>query len=272
VTSLTKDKIIAKLKTLGVKPGSGLMVHSSLKSFGKVDGGPRTVVDALMELVTADGLLLMPSFNHGEPFKKEAAYYEPSSTPTTNGAIPDCFWRLPGVRRSLNPTHPYAAWGAKADEYVKDHHKTLTMGLDSPLGLLMADDGYCLLMGIGYKAATIKHLAETAMNAPCLGKRTEAYPVKLASGELVQGRTWGWREAPCPLLDPPSPYLEQEMRHQGLEKTIVIGECHVIMFRLKDCFDLATEILRNGREDHPPCEKCKIRPRKVKYTVPSDLN
>lgn len=34
-----------------------VMVHSSLKSFGHVEGGADTVVDALMELLTPEGTL-----------------------------------------------------------------------------------------------------------------------------------------------------------------------------------------------------------------------
>ena len=55
-------------RRLGLQVGGGVMVHSSLSSFGHVLGGARTVIEALMEVVTPEGTLMMPSFNHGEPF------------------------------------------------------------------------------------------------------------------------------------------------------------------------------------------------------------
>ena len=109
---LTHSQIVAGLRELGLPAGAGVMVHSSLKSFGQVEGGARTVVEALMEVLTSQGTLLMPTFNHEAPFFEGGpGYYHPTETPTVNGAIPDFFWRMPGVRRSLDPTHPFAAWG-----------------------------------------------------------------------------------------------------------------------------------------------------------------
>ena len=114
-STVTKAGILAGLRALGVLPGCGLMVHSSLKSFGRVQGGAQAVVEALMEAVTEQGTLLMPSFNHRAPFEEGGAgVYDPLETPTSNGAIPDLFWRLPDVWRSLDPTHPFAAWGRHA--------------------------------------------------------------------------------------------------------------------------------------------------------------
>jgi len=159
VSQVSKEDIISGLRKLGVTPGINMIVHSSLKSFGRVEGGPRTVIEALMELVTSEGTLLMPSFNHGMPFKEGGrGYFHPGETPTTNGAIPDLFWRMPGVYRSLNPTHSFAAWGKNGRRYTEFHHRTLTMGPQSPLGLLYADGGSCLLLGVGYAVNTFHHV------------------------------------------------------------------------------------------------------------------
>ncbi|HEY3415866.1 MAG TPA: AAC(3) family N-acetyltransferase, partial [Armatimonadota bacterium] len=142
---LTHSHIVAGLRELGLPAGAGVMVHSSLKRFGLVEGGPRAVIEALMEVLTPEGTLLMPTFNHDVPFRPGGpGYFSPIETPTSNGAIPDFFWRMPGVRRSLDPTHPFAAWGKHARRYTEFHHRTLTMGPQSPLGLLHADDGFGL--------------------------------------------------------------------------------------------------------------------------------
>jgi hypothetical protein len=39
---------------------------------------------------------------------------------------------------------------------------------------------------------------------------------------------------------------------------------------MRDCFDVVSEILRNGRDGFPPCAGCPIRPRVVEHTVESD--
>jgi aminoglycoside 3-N-acetyltransferase len=266
---LTQSQIVAGLRELGLSAGAGVMVHSSLKSFGQVQGGPRTVVEALMEVLTPQGTLLMPTFNHEAPFFEGGpGYFHPAETPTVNGAIPDSFWRMPGVRRSLDPTHPFAAWGKNARRYIQFHHRTLTMGPQSPLGQLYADDGFGLLLGVGYSSNTFHHVVEVSTGAPCLGSRTEAYRVVLPDGREVQGRTWGWRERPCPLTDPA--IYAAEMAARGYERVVMIGTCQARLFRLRDCYEVVADFLRQGKGNLPPCSRCPIRPRKVPQTVASD--
>jgi aminoglycoside 3-N-acetyltransferase len=222
-----------------------------------------------METLTPEGTLLMPSFNHGAPFEEGGVgYYHPGQTPTTNGAIPDLFWRLPGVRRSLDPTHPYAAWGKNSRRYTEFHHRTLTMGPRSPLGMLCADDGCCLLLGVGYWSNTFHHVVEMTTGVPCLGLRTEAYPIVLPDGRKVTGRTWGWRAETCPIND--RAIYREEMEARGLQQSVMIGGCLAILYRLKDGFTVISELLRTGKNGLPPCSRCPIRPRVVEQTVESD--
>jgi aminoglycoside 3-N-acetyltransferase len=270
-TAINKDDIKRGLREVGVRAGMGLVVHASLRSFGYVVGGAARVIEALRELITADGTLLMPSFNHGVPFEDQGpGIYDPLSTPTINGAIADQFWRLPGVYRSLDPTHPVAAWGKHAQRYVAGHHRTLTMGPQSPLGLLHADGGSCLLLGVDYTSNTFHHIVEMTIGAPCLGRRTEAYPVLLPDGRRVVGRTWGWRNGACPFTD--QNRYGSEMRARGLDREVMIGTCRATLFALRDCFDVVSEMLRYGKDGFPPCRGCPVRPRVVAQTVPSDWN
>jgi hypothetical protein len=44
-----REVMATELRSLGVRPGDVLMVHASLKSIGSVDGGARTIVDALFD-------------------------------------------------------------------------------------------------------------------------------------------------------------------------------------------------------------------------------
>lgn len=271
---VTKTDIIAGLRALGLEAGAGVMVHSSLKSFGCVQDGAQAVIEALMEVITPQGTLLMPSFNHDEPFREGGpGYYNPLETPTINGAIPDRFWRMAGVSRSMDPTHPFAAWGKNSQRYTRYHHRTLTMGPHSPLGLLCADGGWSLLMGVGYGANTFHHVVEMSTGAPCLGARTEAYPVVLPDGRQVAGRTWGWRGGVCPITDMGLYAGEMPGRgltRRGLQREAQIGGCRATLFRLSDCYQVIANLLQHGQGKIPPCSRCPIRPRRVPQTVPSD--
>ncbi len=269
VPDVTKDNIIAGLRELGISSGAGVMVHSSLSSFGHVEGGAQTVIEAFMEVLTPEGTLMMPSFNHGGAFAEGApGYYDPLETPTTNGTIPDLFWRLPGVYRSLQPTHAFAAWGHDAERYTKYHHRTITMGPESPLGLLQADGGFGVFVGVDYASNSFHHVVEMTLEVPCLGQRTEACPIRLPDGRLVEGRTWGWRERGCPFTDG-GRYVD-EMQSRGLHRQVTVGNSQLMAYRLQDCFEVIANILTHGKAGFPPCSRCPIRPRQVAETVPSD--
>jgi len=257
------------LEDLGIVSGTGLVVHSSLSSFGYLEGGPLALIDALREAIGEAGTLLLPSFNHGAAFRDGGpGYYDPRETPTTNGRIPDAFWRLPGVCRSLDPTHAVAGWGRHAERYISGHHRTLTMGPDSPLGLLGREGGYGLLIGVGFRSNTYHHVAETTHGAPCLGRRTEAYPVRLADGRVVSGRTWGWRAGRCPYTDEQRYPSLLESRH--LVHRVTVGGSTWLHFGLAECGAVIEELLASGADGFPPCHECPVRPRESAWSVPSD--
>ena len=161
--TVTKEDLIRDLRALGVRDGMKLQVHSSLSRIGWVEGGADAVLDALMTVLTPEGTLMLPSFNHGEAYR-DGRVYDRERTPTTNGKIPDTFWRRPDVYRGVNPTHPFAAWGKDAAWYVTHDQEAPTMGAGSPLDRLMRDGGYVLLLGVGYISNTFHHLAEFPIN------------------------------------------------------------------------------------------------------------
>ncbi|MFH0937921.1 MAG: AAC(3) family N-acetyltransferase [Planctomycetota bacterium] len=267
---VTKEIIVRDLRALGIVSGMRVIVHSSLKSFGQVEAGPKTIVDALMEVVTEEGILLFPSFNHATAFELGApGYYSSKETRTIDGAIPDYFWRQPGVLRTIDPSHPFAAWGKQAREFLKDHHRNITMSAESPLGRLWRSDGYALLLGVHYGPNTFKHVTEMTNNVPCLGARTEAYLVKLPDGRTVLGRTWGWREKNCPISEP-GRHLQGEMERRGLHVKGNVAAANSILFKLDDCYKVLSEMLAKGFAGFPPCSACSIRPRHCAATVESD--
>ncbi|HRS06208.1 MAG TPA: AAC(3) family N-acetyltransferase [Candidatus Ratteibacteria bacterium] len=264
----TKQDIKRELGKLGIKKGDYIIVHSSLSSLGYVEGGPEAVCEALMELIGKDGLLMMPCFNHGEIFKNNPqAYFSPVETPTINGTIPETFRKMKNVYRSLNPTHSFAVWGKNAKDFVKDHHKYLTMGKGSPLYLLEKAGGKIVLID-AISANTFHHVVEETNNVPCLGKRTEQYPVKLPSGEIVKIRTWSWREKSCEITDK-TVYLDY-MRKNKLLKEGKIGNADVLVIDMNVCRQVIEKFLNGKIKGFSGCKKCPIRPWVVPQTVESD--
>ncbi len=258
---MNKNELIQAFRRIGIREDSCFIVHSSLKSFGHVDGGAETVVEAILE-TAPKGTIVMPSFNHGVPYE-QGQCFDIRSTPTINGAIPEAFRKRADVLRSMDPTHSYAVLGKDAREIVLLHEKSDTMGIGSPLDYLYKHNGFVLLLGVDFRRNTFHHYVETVTNAPCLRGKGEAYDVIDANGEHKTACTWSWRESDCPIDDPGAyaPLMEKYTQTQ------YIGGCKAMWFAMSDCFNVVRDALQNGMDGHSPCSKCTVRPRVCQYTI-----
>lgn len=177
-TPVTTATITSDLTTLGIDSGDTLLVHASLSALGWVVGGAQAVVDALMETLSADGTLVMPSFtsqysdprNWSQPpvpedwipiIEKSRPAFRPDVTPPRNlGAIPECFRTYPGVQRSQHPEVSFAVWGTDAANIVADHALDYGLGENSPLARLYDRNAKILMLGTDHDTNTSLHLAE----------------------------------------------------------------------------------------------------------------
>jgi aminoglycoside 3-N-acetyltransferase len=175
---LTVERLGEDLRTLGIEAGDTLLVHSSMSSLGWVAVGPPTAVDALMEVVTPEGTLVLPThspqytdpadWQHPpipddweETVRTERPPYRPAVTPTRGiGAIAECFRTYPEAHRSQHPIYSFAAWGADAEAIVADHSYDHGLGENSPLAAVYDRDGTVLTLGTDYDTNTSLHLAE----------------------------------------------------------------------------------------------------------------
>jgi aminoglycoside N3'-acetyltransferase len=161
---LRREHLRAALERVGVAPGITLCVHSSLSRFGYVDGGATAIIDVILDLVGPDGTVLMPSFPTGGStyeFLASGGVFDVRTSPSKVGLITEEFRRRPDVSRSLHPTNPVAAWGARADEYLRDHEKSETAyGHDTPFGRLARDRAARILMMETHIHSFLHHLQE----------------------------------------------------------------------------------------------------------------
>jgi aminoglycoside N3'-acetyltransferase len=97
----TRESLAADARRFGVETGDTLLIHSSFKSLGRVEGGAAAVIGALEDALGPAGLLLMPSFNHVESAQR-AASWNIATTPSTVGYLLRIDW-LRGEGRSPRP-------------------------------------------------------------------------------------------------------------------------------------------------------------------------
>lgn len=155
-------EIVRQLHALGVAPGDVLLVHSSFRAAGPVEGGPAGLIEALSRAVGPEGTLVMPSWtgNDDEPFDPESDRASPDL-----GVVAETFRRLPGVRRSDHP-FAFAARGPRAARLLADGLPLPPMRPESPVGRVLESDGRILLLGVDHDANSTIHLAELLAGVP----------------------------------------------------------------------------------------------------------
>lgn len=251
----TRDDLVAILRALGLKPGDLAIFHSSLKSFGRLEGGAQAAVEACLAAVAPGGTVMMPSFNHGqrEAFADIGCIFDLKTTRSVSGAITERFRAWPGVRRSLHPSHPYLALGPMAEWLTAEHFELDCFDARSPLGKLCASNGWIVLLGCGMRACTAAHVAQTIYGVPCIGQRQNPWPVRLPdSGRIVTGYTVVWRDSKCPFE---FEAVERRLRETGALKERAVGAANVQAFRGADCIAACLDLC------HSHCPACAVRPK-----------
>jgi aminoglycoside 3-N-acetyltransferase len=234
-----KEDIVSGLMRLGLKKSDTVGVHSSLSSFGHVEGGAETVIAALVETVGEQGNVVMST--HSANLSKDKRTpgiitmgvswlfkilpYDPDKTPVRTGIIPETFRKMKGVVRGLHPSNSVAAVGPKAKELAEGWHKVLEL------------DGYILLIGVGLDQCTTGHLAEKRVRFPDrILKRIT--PPKWFVEKYPEGE-WEWDVGPYPDFAK----LTQPCLERGILKTVKVGGAQLKSVKLRELIDLYVECL-----------------------------
>ena len=233
------------LGELGLKKGDIVGVHSSLGSFGYVEGGADTVIDALLEVVGREGTIVMPTHSTNlvkvKLAPKEVAAgalwlyqilpYNHKETPCSTGVIPNTFRKREGVMRSLHPVFSVAAIGSKAKEIVE---------AGEAWKKLLELEGHILLIGVDLGVCTAMHLAEELVVLPehILKKIT---PPKWFVEKYPEDE-WEWDFGPYPAFSK----MEKPCQKHKIMKTIKVGEATLKIVKLRELIDLYVEYLRKN--------------------------
>jgi aminoglycoside 3-N-acetyltransferase len=248
---ITERMLRRDLTTIGVTPGTTLIVHSSLSAIGWVLGGAPAVVRALVDAVGDTGNLAMPAAtpHSADPatwrdpkvpeawideMRENVPSFDVRTTPTPMGAIPETFRNWPGTRRSDHPLESVCARGPRAEEITRDHPIAFSEGPGSPFARLYDLDSRILLLGVGFNRCTALHFAESLMAKRRL--MTVRFP-------RLDGLQREWVEAPnvaddrgthFPLIG--AQYLSTRRAIEG-----TVGEAEAVYVRMRDLVDFARD-------------------------------
>lgn len=237
------------LRRLGVREGSILMVHSSLSALGWVLGGAPTVVRALVEVLGPEGTLVMPAAtpycadpaSWAEPrvpeewlesVREHLPLFDPETTPTALGAVPETFRTWPGTLRSDHPLESLCARGPAAAELLEPHPLAFSEGPDGPFGRLHELKAEIFLLGVGFNRCTALHYAETLASTRRL--TMVRFPVE------VEGRRI-WLEQPNVADDNDRhfPAVGERFLATGRAREGTVGRASATLFRMGDLVEVA---------------------------------
>ncbi len=160
--AVDRTGLAEQLRQLGVTPGMVLMVHASLRRIGPIKGGAEALLDALRDVLGADGTLLMAlGADDRCPFDRLTSPVEQDM-----GVLAEVFRRRCGASVNDHAAARFGALGPCAAELLEpvplhDYH-----GPGSVLSRLTAMNGSVLRMGADIDTVTLTHYAEYLADLP----------------------------------------------------------------------------------------------------------
>lgn len=251
----SKEKLTEQLQDMGLKTTDTVMVHSSMKAMGNVEGGADTVVDALMEYLK-EGLLLTPTHTWKQ-MSESYNVFDPQTEPACVGIIPNLFRERPGVVRSLHPTHSVAAYGPSAEAYIKGEENATTPC--PPGGVwdrLRMVNGKILLVGVTHARNTFIHSVEEVFEVPQrLTEKPTVFYIKMPDGsqkEVQMHRHYN------PYTDHISESFDKMLQgyyDTGAAKKVQFGAAECILCDAAEIFSVTEKILKRCPDCFIKCEK-----------------
>jgi aminoglycoside 3-N-acetyltransferase len=201
--AVTRSRLAADLRHLGVRPGGITMVHTRMSAIGRVVGGSETVVRALLDALGPEGTLAAYASweehvyrpeewpdEHRDAYLAEPPVFDVATAEAArdHGRIPERVRTWPGAAHSGHPEAGVVAVGARARWLTDAHPQDDAYGAGSPFARLAEARGQVLLLGAPRETTTLLHHAEAIARAP--RKRRVTYRVRVAERGGAVERTF----------------------------------------------------------------------------------
>src|SRR5258706_2727253 len=117
INMLSYQELLDGFRQINIKQGDTIVVHTSYKSLGGVEGGVDAVIDAMRALVGNNGTVLFPAFNFQS--WTETHYFDVMETPSKLGMITEQERLRQDAKRTPHRIYSCYVLGARADEFSK---------------------------------------------------------------------------------------------------------------------------------------------------------
>ena len=162
---VSRNDIHKFLEDAGIKKNDTVLVHTSMRSIGEVEGGCDGLIDGFVSYLS-EGLFIVPTHTWGN-VGEENRIFDVRVTRPCIGALPCVAAFRPDGVRSMHPTHSVAAFGENAKRFLRGEDKATT---PCPVGgvwsKLLDVDAKILLIGVGLDRNTYIHAIDEMLDLP----------------------------------------------------------------------------------------------------------
>lgn len=249
---VTRQDVARAVVELGIRKGQVVLIHSSMKSFGYVLGGPEAVIQGFLDVLGEEGTLVMPTLSQKNWESVYQDWY--MDRPSDVGLLTEVFRKMPGVLRSNQATHSVAAIGAKAKWLTEGHTAygprygafgDYAFSRSSPWQKMYDMDASIVFAGVNMVCNTMKHLVEYMIFEEELEK------IKgLPEAQKLKKELWHYdekmQEGVWTYLD--SDLLQQVYEETGLLSHAQCGNAEFICISAAKCVDFTNQLVRTEPE------------------------
>lgn len=247
MTYVKQDDIRKAVEESGIKEGDMVLVHSSYKSLGFVDGGAESVIAGILDVIGKEGTLVFPTFCQKDFEDSYKTWHLDKASDV--GYLTNYFRKRKGSTRSDQATHSVAACGKKGKWLTQTHGHTqkrfsefgdTAFAPDSPWEKMYQSNAKVMLLGVGALYITFRHYAESLYIEECLKKieKHKMYPeMKDRLQQFNKPGVW-------PHLK--NVWLVQQLEEYGLVNKSRCGNAIITSIPVKEFVDFSVECLNRG--------------------------
>jgi len=241
---LNFDELLAGFKKTSVKPGDTIIVHTSYKSLGGVEGGADTIIDAMQVLVGPSGTVMFPTFNFQS--WTESHYFDILETPSMMGMITDQARLRAGAKRTPHPIFSFAVLGRRADEFAATEDVE-AYGPNSAFALFHKTNGTIVSIGLDFNNTfSMHHYIE--FNVGCDYRTIKEFSgIYVGYNRIPQLKTYSMFARKSNRVKTYIVPGMNELLAAGVIKEIQVGQAKVHYAGAQDFFDNMSVIIR----EHP---------------------
>jgi aminoglycoside 3-N-acetyltransferase len=244
---ITRERLQSDIRNLGIGKGDHLVIFVSYRAVGNVVGGPKGLIETLLDVVGYEGTILCPTFTLMYPLSlvrhRNVPVFIKERTPSVDGIFSEFVRTDSRALRSSHPTNSYAAIGLKAEYLLKDHDQNSpSYSLYSKMAEIK---GKSMMIGVNYRMVGGFHEAQykaglLSLIPPQSGalyldnKNSEQVYIRRDKGGCVRR----------------VPDIVQNLKYSGIVTEGFIGRAKTFVVPSKESLEIMTDLLTRTPENY----------------------